>query len=431
MKDSRKIVAQLSGAALIVTFVTLIVGNVIFNVFSANWQYYVGIGDIYALSYILSFIVLIFSIILLCAFVYQFLESEIIERYLNQDKSNIVGEFKTHLNTFAQKQSEISNAADRLTDLAKEIDSKTKELDAQVKASLAALKAQNLVSTPGHYGRILLEHRCDTAPALNLTLVGTMAGFSFTVGRALPEYIAKVDNFTKLKIFTPARVSSDGNDDTILYAVFLILSTIREFIILIRRSGESTPRKLTIDVGYMKRDIFSAALMIPGHECIILPALKSSALEAIVKGTPLLGLRYHCDDKRGAPIYARYDDVLRGHERRYFDEEARLSEPNVLMPHETWDVSIGSRLECKVTVLAPRWQFVDERFETTPGSVVRDRDQPVELCSGQADAVIARLGELINRMLITPGAGVEFSKLLETAKKADAGPQYAFTAPAP
>jgi hypothetical protein len=443
LKLSLKLTGLVTGTA----FFTIVMANVLFGFFYDKWVLMVTLKELFSVYAFLVLICCIISIILLVIALYWTVKAEVIRQYFDSGKSNHakrldevtasltnvsasmkshVADLKTQLSDqFDSSSGILLSQVSSLTTASQTISDETGVLAKQVQASLNALNAGNLISYPSDYGRILIEHISNPNPANQISLVGTMAGFNFTIGKALSSYIFLVKNFTKLNIFTTARVDGGEDHDTIIYAAFMIISTIRGFLTESAKPDAGAVRRIAVEVGYMKRDLFSAAIMIAEKECIVLPTLKNSALKKVVEvaGTPLLGLRYRNDGALGREVFLRLQEVLSEHETQYLTARGRGKSKTA---PEIWEVTTSVDGSCKVTVKAPRWRIHENKFDSLSDVGEVDHVNTVEISDGTIADAIETLSKHIAHILGTPGAGIEFGKLLAAVQDAPAKPEFAF-----
>lgn len=421
--------ARLALMATIMLFVSLLFSNIIFNFVYDHFIAYVSYGDTYSLAALVTIGAISIIFILLGMFAYWLFQGHIVEAYIQGDEGK-------HLQKLTEVQSKLDSHDSRLSDLnhqlsavAGAINENAMRLAAQVENWMTITRAANLISEPSAYGDIIAHYAAQANSPKELTFVGTMAGFSFTVGRSLSEYLAKVSDFERISIFTTSRLNAHEKEDTIVYVLFFVLSTIREYLRSSENLASQESKSWLIEIGYMNRDLFSAAIFIPSKECIVLPALKNSALKAIatVGGTPLLGLRYHESEPQGKPIYERYDEVIRGHADRYIGRsQGGTAEGNKPVP-ETWTIEYAED-SWSISVKAPRWSVNRSSISTLHDISSVESEKELKLAIGNHGEAATSLDDLIKKVLQTPGAGKYFNSLLTAADSSPTRPRYAFNA---
>lgn len=178
------------------------------------------------------------------------------------------------------------------------------------------------LSRPWHYIDYLTRASAGYAQShsaghLNeITLYGTMVGFSFLLPQPLADFIANsaARSFTLRLIASncSTRLSTGtGNDELSIFPLYLVAQVVHK-LALSSTGFFSLGRKdytLRIQVCYLKRDMLSAAIHCRGVEAVTLQALDSDMFAKVVKGEQLQpGFRYHSSSDLNA--FNRVEAVL-------------------------------------------------------------------------------------------------------------------------
>lgn len=283
-----------------------------------------------------------------------------------------------------------------------------------LESSLTAAYRDKLLWKPVQYTRLIRNASQEGGARFNqINLVGTMVGFSFTISQALGRHIARIgESFNAINIFAPDLISQEdgGRQYSALYALYFVGRTVRTA--LFEMANGQGPGKLNfeVDTYYIDVDIFSAALHLPGRECVVLQAMDSDTLEKVfLENGELFGVRY---PQQGAleAVYRRYTSIIGG-----YSQDARWQQRC-----ERWSVSAQRGGAVSITVDHPRWTAShqsgawDFNFVKDPKRYGdREGSSPQLFNFDKVDDAVRFLDGFMERLIVADGTGSDIRRLDE------------------
>ena len=245
------------------------------------------------------------------------------------------------------------------------------EIDGVFDKALAATESHTLIARPKRYGKLI--HTVAQIPDApdTVNLIGTMAGFCFTVAHPMADYMTqRQDTFDKLNIYaTDIKLVGGGQTDhTSIFALYFVGKLFKKYFENLEKKTNLTVCAPEVTVYYMDMDVFSAAIHFPSKECIVLQAMSVDSLKKMMeeKG-PLLGLRYEKNNERFAEIFHHYSRAIDGYQVKLASKEDY---------REKWKVELKKNQAVTLTITNPRWGYTqDTNSKIDAVQLIPDREE--------------------------------------------------------